>query len=95
MTVNGKEKESLMNNTVFTLSMLFAFLGLVLSVLFYNYTEIKSLERNVESAIVKGIDPLAVRCSYSKQHDNICIAYAVSNSRNTSISMPDASKKTK
>jgi len=95
MMENGKEREHLMDNNVFTISMLFAFLGLVVSVLFYSYTEVKSLERNIESAIVKGIDPLAVRCAYSKKHDNICIAYAVSNNRNVSIPSSEQAKKTK
>jgi hypothetical protein len=47
----------------------------VASITFYNYNELKSVERNIESAIVKGIDPVAVRCAYSRSTDTICIAY--------------------
>jgi hypothetical protein len=50
-------------------------IAVVGSITFYNYNELKSLERNIESAIVKGIDPVAVRCAYSRSTDTICIAY--------------------
>jgi oligoribonuclease NrnB/cAMP/cGMP phosphodiesterase (DHH superfamily) len=40
-----------------------------------NYTELKSMERNIESAIVKGIDPVAVKCAYSPQ-STMCTVYA-------------------
>jgi len=40
-----------------------------------NYTELKSMERNIESAIVKGIDPVAVKCAYSPQN-TMCTVYA-------------------
>jgi len=54
---------------------------------FYQYSVLKSLERNVESAIVKGIDPITVRCAYAIQTDPICIAYG-SISNNTAPSTP-------
>ena len=76
MMVLGKIKAFIMNNNVFTVSLLIAILGLLFSIVFYKYTEIRSLERNVESAIVKGIDPIAVRCAYSRESDVICVAYA-------------------
>ena len=75
---NGKLKEFIMDNNVFTVSLLIAIVSLISSVVFYNYSEVKSLERNIESAIVKGIDPVAVRCAYARKDDNICVAYAAS-----------------
>jgi len=33
------------------------------------------MERNIESAIVKGIDPVAVRCAY-KADTTMCAIYA-------------------
>ena len=54
---------------------------------FYQYSVLKSLERNVESAIVKGIDPITVRCAYAIQTDPICIAYG-SISNNATPSTP-------
>jgi hypothetical protein len=78
MMVLGKLKEFVMNNNVFTVSLLLAILGLLFSLVFYKYTEVKSLERNIESAIVKGIDPITVRCAYAVSNDLICVAYAAS-----------------
>ena len=59
---------------------------------FYQYSVLKSLERNVESAIVKGIDPITVRCAYSIQTDAICIAYGTVSGKE-SISPPTPAKK--
>lgn len=43
----------------------------------YYYTQESALlSRNIENGIVKGIDPVAVRCAYAKPNDNICVAYA-------------------
>ena len=64
-----------MNDNVLTVSIALVILTMIASATFYHYSELKSLERNVESAIVKGIDPVAVRCAYVKQTDTICIAY--------------------
>ena len=75
MMVLTKIKEIMMNDSIFTISIAIVTLTLIGSVTFYQYSELKSLERNVESAIVKGIDPVAVRCAYAKQTDTICIAY--------------------
>ena len=65
-----------MNDAVFYISLLIAVVTIVLSVTYYNYSELKSVERNVESAIVKGIDPVAVRCAYDQERDVVCVAYA-------------------
>jgi hypothetical protein len=81
MMVLGKIKEFIMNDNVFTVSFLIAFIALIGSVTFYHYSELKSVERNIESAIVKGIDPVAVRCAYSSSTDVICVAYAATSSQ--------------
>jgi hypothetical protein len=70
-----KIKDFIMNDNVLTVSIALVILTMIASATFYHYSELKSLERNVESAIVKGIDPVAVRCAYAKQTDTICIAY--------------------
>ena len=82
----GKLKEFVMNDNVFTVSVLIAIVSLIGSITFYQYSELKSVERNVESAIVKGIDPIAVRCAYAGERDVVCVAYATShNSQPSSI----------
>jgi len=56
----------------------------------YKYNERSMLSRNIEIAMEKGVNPLAVRCSYAKQDDAICIAYTLHESKNQATS---ASKK--
>lgn len=63
---------------IFIVSALTAILSVIGAVTYYNYSEVKSMEKNIDSAIAKGIDPLAVKCAYSKYADNICITYAMS-----------------
>ena len=41
----------------------------------YNVQRDASMKSNIESAIVKGIDPIAVRCAYSNERDVVCVAY--------------------
>lgn len=67
-----------MDNKVFTISLLIAVCSLIFSLTFYSYSKLKTIEKNVESAIVKGIDPIAVRCAYSYERDTVCVAYAAS-----------------
>ena len=60
----------------FVIAVAFAVITLILSMAHNQYTELKSMERNIESAIVKGIDPVAVKCAYSPQ-STMCTVYAV------------------
>ena len=78
MMVLGKLKGIIMNDNVFVGCVTLAIVTLICSVTFYQYSELKSVERNVESAIVKGIDPVAVRCAYANERDVVCVAYAAS-----------------
>jgi len=48
---------------------------------YYYDNQNKAIKSNIESAIVKGIDPIAVRCSYSGERDNICLAYAMTHGK--------------
>ena len=71
----GKLKEFIMNDKVFIISVLIALVTLIGSATFYRYSELQALHSNIESAIVKGIDPIAVRCAYSDARDVVCVAY--------------------
>ena len=68
---------------VFILSVLFAILGLISAIGYNKYTEMKSLERNIESAIVKGIDPIAVKCAYGGD-SWVCMQYAQTHAKPSS-----------
>jgi hypothetical protein len=83
-------KEFVMKDTVFTVSMLIAIVTFIGSVTFYKYNELKSIERNVESSIVKGIDPVAVRCAYASERDLVCVTYAATH---TNQNLNTSSKK--
>lgn len=67
-----------MNDNVFIISLLIAIVSLIGSVTFYQYNELQAIKSNVESAIVKGIDPIAVRCAYATERDVVCVAYGAS-----------------
>lgn len=73
-----KLKEFIMCEKTFMVCLTTAVVALIFSVTFYNYSELRSVEKNVESAIVKGIDPVAVRCAYARSTDTVCVAYAAS-----------------
>jgi len=47
---------------------------------YYFHNKTAAMKSNIESAIVKGIDPIAVRCAYDRS-DTICIAYAISHGK--------------
>ena len=48
------------------------------SIAYYNIKDRELMAQNIENAIAKGIDPLAVRCSYAQGTDTVCVAYAAS-----------------
>ena len=64
-----------MNDRVFIVSVLIGLVTFIGSATFYKYNELLAIRSNIESAIVKGIDPIAVRCAYSNERDVVCVAY--------------------
>jgi hypothetical protein len=52
-------------------------LSAICAVAYHEDRELESMKSNIESAIVKGIDPIAVKCAYGKA-DSVCIVYAAS-----------------
>lgn len=49
-------------------------ISIVIGVVFYNVKQTESMQSNIESAIVKGIDPVAVKCAYGHA-DSVCAVY--------------------
>lgn len=49
---------------------------------FFHHTETLAIKSNIESAIVKGIDPLSVRCAYG-DNSHVCVAYAVAHGKSS------------
>jgi hypothetical protein len=64
-----------MIDRVFTVCVLVGIITLIGSVTFYKHSELQSMKSNIESAIAKGIDPVAVRCAYAEPRDVVCITY--------------------
>lgn len=56
---------------------------------YYNIRDRELMAHNIENAIEKGIDPMAVRCSYAKIDDTICVAFSITHTStsNPAISM--------
>ena len=46
------------------------------SVAYYNLQKDKLMSANIENGIVKGVDPVAIKCAYDSQ-GNMCMLYAV------------------
>ena len=57
--------------------------------------EKRLMHTNIESAISKGIDPIAVRCSYASPTDNVCLAYAITHNTVDAPEAPPIQKKRK
>ena len=43
----------------------------------YNINDRNNMAKNIESAIVKGIDPISVKCAYETNANAVCIAYSM------------------
>jgi hypothetical protein len=63
-------------SSITTVSVTLVLLSIVAAVCIYGLNDRKLMAANIENAIAKGIDPLAVRCSYAKSDDIVCIAHA-------------------
>lgn len=53
----------------------------IIGVVVYNVNDRVLMSKNIDNAIAKGMDPLAVRCSYVTNTDTICVAHAASNKK--------------
>ena len=49
--------------------------SMIIGVVYYNIQRDAAMKSNIESAIVKGIDPIAVKCAYGSS-DPVCVVYA-------------------
>lgn len=64
---------------IFIIAATIVILSFIVSISIFNLNDRNLMSKNIESAISKGIDPMAVRCSYSSERDYVCVAYAASN----------------
>lgn len=64
-------KTMVISGTIITVA---AIIGIVV----YNVNDRILMAKNIDNAIVKGVDPLSVRCAYADGRDMICVAYGAS-----------------
>jgi len=74
-------KESL----AFIIGMVLVIITVTVCVTYYNLNKTAAMKSNIDSAIVKGIDPLAVRCAYGDS-TWICMQYASGHGKESNIS---------
>ena len=79
MSILKKKEKVIMEkglSSITTASITLVLLSIVAAICLYGLNDRKLMAANIENAIAKGIDPLAVRCSYAKSDDIVCIAHA-------------------
>ena len=55
--------------------------SVVASITSYNLNDRNNMAKNIDSAIQKGVDPIAVKCSYETNTSSTCIAYSIGQKR--------------
>ena len=61
---------------VYTIALSSVVLAAILGMSVYHINDRNLMAKNIDNAIAKGINPMAVRCSYVRGDDPICIAFA-------------------
>jgi hypothetical protein len=63
----------------------------------YEEKKVEIISTDIQMAISKGVDPLAVRCAYVNYSDSICLVYAAQNTHESVqlIKTPQATSTTK
>jgi hypothetical protein len=76
MMVLGKEKSMERKDIIaLVFGVVLVAVTAIICTTYYNLQRDSAMKSNIESAIVKGIDPIAVRCAYGSS-DTLCIVYA-------------------
>ena len=63
----------------------------ILSYAHYKINDRNLMAGNIANAISSGVNPLAVRCSYAKSDDAVCVAYSFTGT--TTIPVPVTGKR--
>jgi hypothetical protein len=67
-----------MEKNIRTICLSLVCISIVGSVAWYNINDRILMSKNISEAVAKGMDPLAVRCSFASSVDTTCVAYAAS-----------------
>ena len=49
----------------------------IIGAIIYSMNDRNNMAKNIEAAIVKGVDPLSVKCAYETNVNSVCIAYSM------------------
>lgn len=80
--------------TIFSVGAFIVALSIVcFTVYMISIAEKTLMSKNIESAIGKGIDPIAVRCAYASGTDNVCLAYSITHNTVDAPSAPPLARK--
>ena len=72
-------KESNMNKDLITIfvSVIIVVCTAIIGAIIYSMNDRNNMAKNIEAAIVKGVDPLSVKCAYETSTNPTCITYAM------------------
>ena len=73
------KKEKMMEkglSSITAISITVVLLSIIVAISYVTVNDRKLMAANIENAVAKGVDPIAVRCSYAKSDDIVCIAHA-------------------
>ena len=63
-------------SSITAISITVVLLSIIVAISYVTVNDRKLMASNIENAVAKGVDPIAVRCSYAKSDDIVCIAHA-------------------
>jgi len=72
-------KEFNMNKDLITIcvSVIIVVCTAIIGAIIYSMNDRNNMAKNIEAAIVKGVDPLSVKCAYETSTNPTCITYAM------------------
>ena len=72
-------KEYNMNKDLITIcvSVIIVVCTAIIGAIIYRMNDRNNMAKNIEAAIVKGVDPLSVKCAYETSTNPTCITYAM------------------
>ncbi len=82
----GKIKEIMMRELALFISISVVLVSCIISLAWYYVHKDASMKTNIDNAIAKGIDPIAVRCAYKSESDIVCSVYAATHGNTPTIS---------
>lgn len=82
-----------MNNTqTFLGSAVIVLLTMIVTVGVVYHSQDQSKSKDIQTAVDKGVNPLAIRCAYAPEHDRICLVYAATRVNERGVDLQKTTK---